>query len=634
MSGIAGIIEGSGRTVEAGMLSAMVHATPHLGIDGVRMVERDVAGMIRFELATTPEAVGRFQLAEHQPSSLLMAFDGRIDNRAELIDLASAEARGLPADATDCEIVLAAFRRLGDGVVERLVGDYALAVWNADRRRLFCARSPVGWRPLLWTLQGQRFAFATEPATLLRGLALERRPNEGAIAEHLASRFVTETETLWQGVYRLPPGHALAFANGQVQTWRWHEGPVADQSGLSPAQHVERFTELFDQALLATLRSAGPVAAHLSGGLDSSSVVCRTRQFVEDGRVAAMPLTVSARFPGEICDEGVWISAAEAQCGIRSAQVHGAAFDSAAMAQWCQQTLHLPLRPNTGGTLMATCDLLHQRGLKVLLTGEGGDDWLGGSFGHWPDLLRGGQWLSLFDQAFDRSRGLAGLLSAGRGIVERGLRPLVSSRRREQMLRPHLQFATQIPAWIDPDWARQTNLAARWQAAPAPPALASFGQAERWHVYSLARRHMNLDNGLAYAASRGVELRHPFHDLRLTRFLVGASGGVLRRHGVKKHLLREAMRGTLPEKIRMRMDKANISAPIIDGVAARLRDRPLRDLECVRRGWIRADVLETGHAQHMHWRNTNDAQAVPDVPYAPIWNAVAVDMWLENAFQV
>ncbi|MEP6915472.1 MAG: asparagine synthase-related protein, partial [Acidobacteriota bacterium] len=302
MSGIAGIVYTDGRPAEIATLDAMVRATPHLGIDGTETWHDGPAGLIRFALATTPEAVGETQPFTDSRSGLVIAFDGRLDNRAELLALLGAEAPS--AAAPDCAIALAAHGKLGDAFPERLTGDYALAIWDPARRRLFCTRSPLGFRPFLWTLQGNCFAFASEPATLIRGLALPRRLNEGAIGEHLSARFLTETETFWEGLQRLPQGHALALERGAVRTWCWHHGPFEDSSHLSDADHVERFTALLNQSLLAVLRSAGPVASHLSGGLDSSSIVCRVHELFEAGRADRMVQPFSARFPDTISDEG------------------------------------------------------------------------------------------------------------------------------------------------------------------------------------------------------------------------------------------------------------------------------------------------------------------------------------------
>jgi asparagine synthase (glutamine-hydrolysing) len=627
MSAIGGIVDWKGG-VDRSMLAAMITATP--GFTGTNGGEWDdgKAGLVHVALATTPEAVGEIQPHLEPVSGMAICFDGRVDNRTELRALIGREAP--PVDAPDCAIVLAAWQRIGDRLFDHLVGDYAFAVWNPATRQLVCARSPVGWRPLLWTTTPDGIAFATEPAMLIRGLGLSREINEGAIGEHLSARFVTETDTLWKHIQRLPPGHVLTADGRGIRTRRWLEGPFEDYSHLSDGDHVARFTELFDQALIATSRSAGPTAAHLSGGLDSSSVVCRSHQLVQSGAIAAMPRALSARFPGEDCDEGPWIEAVEAQCGIRSQTVVGARYDWDAAAEWSARTLHLPLRPNTAGTIVASCDWLQANHISVLLTGEGGDDWLTGGFAYFPDLLKSGRLPTLLRDGLSAGFGVS-LPQRLRWTLSSAIGPIVSAKRRARVLRPHLDFELAAPDWISSDWARRIDLADRWRQAAQPPALPRMAHEQRYAVYSLARRHVNLDNALCYVAGRGVELRHPFHDFRLTRFLIGAAGGMLRRNGLRKHLLRQAMRDTLPELVRHRRDKANLSAPIYDAVADRLRERSIRDLICVRAGWIDAAKIAEFEAEHAAWRTGGSAGAAPLSPYSPVWNAVALDLWLEHA---
>lgn len=629
MSGIAGLVYTDGRSMTSGPLERMAGATPHLGIDGIDRWQAGPAGLLRFALHTTPEAVGETQPHIDRASGDVILFDGRLDNRDALRAALGPDDPG--PRVADGAIALAAHHRFGEALPQQLVGDYAFAIWQPRLRRLFAARSPVGMRPFLWTRQKGFFAFASEPSTLVRGLDLPRRLNEGAIGEHLAARFVTDTDTFWDGIHRLPPGAALLLKDENVRTWRWFEGPFEDQSHLSDAEHVERFRTLFDQALIAATRCQGGVAAQLSGGLDSSAVVCRIDQLVRDGRIPGMVEAISARYPGEICDEGPWIAEVERQCDLQSAMVEGTRFDEAAAARWCADTLHLPLRPNTAGTIEAMCRHMAGRGIRVALTGEGGDDWLAGSRAHWPDLLRRGRWGRLAREAGTVGAGWRHPPRAARALLAEALGPLVSKRRRERVLHPHLDFSHDTPAWLSPDWARRIDLADRWAAAPQAPPLDHFYQTQRYRVYSLARRHINMDNVFSYVSSQGMELRHPFHDLRLTRFLMGASGDMLRRGDSKKYLLREAARGVLPEKIRQRTTKANISAPIIDAVTQRLKARPFREMHGVRNGWVDPAVLETIQAEHLAWRQTGSGPP-PMSAYAAVWNMVATDIWLEYAF--
>jgi asparagine synthase (glutamine-hydrolysing) len=627
MSAIGGIVDWR-HGIDPAMLPKMIAAAPGFtGANGSAWNDGN-AGFVRVALTTTPEAVGELQPWRDAASGTTLCLDGRIDNREELRALVGRDAP--PAEAPDGMIVLAAWQRLGNRLLERLAGDYAIAIWQPEARLLTCARSPVGWRPLLWTATAGGIAFATEPAMLIRGLGLSPAIDEGAVGEHLSARFVTETDTLWKNIQRLPPGYLLEADAGGVRTRRWLEGPFEDFSRLSDRDHIARFTDLFDQALTATARSAGPVAAHLSGGLDSSSVVCRSHKLVQAGVIATMPRALSARFPGEECDEGQWIEAVEAQCGIRSQTVVGARYDWGAAAEWSARSLHLPLRPNTAGTIVASCDWLQANGISVLLTGEGGDDWLAGGFAYFPDLLKAGRLPTLLRDGLSAGFGIT-FAQRLRWTLSSAIGPIVSARRRARVLRPHLDFALTAPDWISPDWARRIDLADRWRDAARPPALSRMAHEQRYAVYSLARRHMNVDNVLSYVASRGVELRHPLHDFRLTRFLMGAAGGVLRRNGLRKHLLREAMHDTLPDLVRNRRDKANLSAPIYDAVTERLRERPIRDLICVREGWVDGATISQFESTHAAWRAGGSGGQPPLSPYSPVWNAVAIDLWLEHA---
>ena len=626
MSAIGGIVDLRGG-LDVRVLPAIAAAAPSFSGVNSTSWNDDYAGLVHVMLATTPEA-----LTETQPwrdrSGTVITFDGRVDNRDELRAMIGNDAP--PRDAPDCVIVLAAWRRLGADLLDRLVGDYAFAIWDPAVRRLTVVRSPVGWCPLLWTERPGGIAFATEPAMLVRGLALSPGVDEATVGEMLSLRFVSETASFWNGIQRLPAGHLLEADAHGIRTRRWLEGPFADSSRLSDRDHIDRFTELFDQAIVATTRSAGPVAAFLSGGLDSSSVVCRSRQLVEAGKLAAMPRTLSGRFPGDACDEGEWIAAVEERCGIRTHDIVAAPYDWAAATAWTAQSLHLPLRPTAASIYTGSCDWLQANDTRVLLTGEGGDEWLTGGRSHFPDLLRAGRLRTLLQE---------GLSTASNATVAQRLRltassaigPIVSARQRASLLFPHLDFIIHPPAWIRPDWARRIGLADRWRHAPQPPALSGLAPQQRYGRYSMARRHINLDNIISWVSSRQIEMRHPLHDFRLTRFLLGAAGGMLQRNGLRKHLLREAMRGTLPDALIGRRDKANMSTPIVHAVTERLRERPIHQLSCVRLGWIDPEPLAAIEREHAAWRAGGMIGKMPHGSYGAVWNAVAADLWLEHA---
>jgi asparagine synthase (glutamine-hydrolysing) len=628
VSGIAGAVFLDGREVGDALLARMIEHTPHRGFDGTAAWHAGPAGLIRFAHATVPEAVGEKQPFVHPPTGIAMVFDGRIDNREELLP-----PSGVPAGAPDGDIALALFERFGDGFVARLVGDYTLAAWQPAARRLFVARSAGSWRRLLWTCHGNMFAFATEPRTLVDGLQLPRRLNEGAIGEFLAARFLTETETFWEGVQRLPQGSALSLENGRVRTWLWHRGPFEDWTDRTEAEHVERLRAAFDQALFSATRSSTAVAAQLSGGLDSSSVVCRATQLHRSGRIERQVMPVTVRFPGDSQDESEWSREVERYLQLPALVVAPRAYDLGVAQSWCAETLHLPLRPNALNTLAGMCERLRADGVRVLLTGEGGDDWLSGSRAHWPDLLASGRWPRLMREARDLMP-QASLAGRARALAMEAAGPLLSRRLRERLFRPFVDFGTHLPPWVSPDWARRAGLAQRWRSDPLPLRLPTYAQQNRYPVYSLGRRHINMDNALAFAAGHGVELRHPFHDLRVTRFVMGADGGVLRRGGVRKALLREAMRGVLPEKIRTRPDKADFTGGIVDAVTAYVREHPVERWHCARLGWIDAAEVRRSAEVFARWRAAGSPPPAPREHVLSVWAPLALHLWLEHAFRL
>lgn len=630
MSGIAGAVFTDGRPVGPDLLDRIAGSTFRRGFDGVQTWHDERAGMIRFAHATTPEARGETQPFVGADSGITLLLDGRLDNRAELLAFLGAEGMRLTG-APDGLIALRLFEREGREFVHRLVGDYAIAAWQPRTRKLDLFRSPMGWRPLLWAFDGTTFGFASEPRALILGLGFERRLNEGAIGEYLSARFVSETDTLWAGIERVPQGGAITFQNGSVSHWNWHGGPFEDLSNRSIDDHVERFNYLLNQSLEATIRSDGPVTAQLSGGLDSSSIVCRATHLFREGSLDRQIGAISARFPGEPHDETEWSSAVEAHLGITAEVVGALRFDPDVARQWCADSYQLPVRPNVLDSMGGVLKALESDGRRVLLTGEGGDDWLNGSLAHWPDRFMAGRWGKLFRHGAEQWPDEPWYVQARR-TLHSTLLPLASRKHRKALLTPHLDFRLDQPDWIRPDWVARIGLADRWHQKIARAGLRGMDQQSRYSVFSLGRRYTMVDTVLAFAESHGVEVRHPFHDLRLTRFFMGAGGEHLRKFNTRKYLLREAMKGTLPEKIRQRRTKSYFVSHQVDAIGELLRQRPVHELTAVKLGWIVPERIAAMHAPFEAWRRNGSEGPIPDGAWGPVWFTLATEMWLEHAF--
>ncbi|HEX6858915.1 MAG TPA: asparagine synthase-related protein [Caulobacteraceae bacterium] len=628
MSAIAGLLHTDGRPVAPDTLDRMIAAAPPRGMDGARQWRSGPFGAIRFAHATTPEAVG-----EVQPfigsSGAVGLLDGRLDNRDELLALLGASER--LRDAPDGMLALALYEKMGRDFVQKLVGDFAVAIWEASERRLSLFRSPLGWRPLVWTFDGKTAAFATDARTLVVGLDLPRVLNEGVFAEFLSGRLVAETETFWGNIKRVPQGGAVILKDGRAEVWPWHGGPIEDWTDRSMADHVEAFQALFDQALTAATRSNGRVTSQLSGGLDSSSIVCRATELYRAGKLGRQIDVITARFPGQAHDETPWSRSVEEHLGITAEVATSVPFTSEQARQWCASTYHIPVRPNALDTMAGVVSILKADGRRVLLTGEGGDDWLNGSLAHWPDLLAKGRWRSLLQHGRQNWPDAPWVIAALKTMVT-AARPHVLPRYRRAAVHPHLDWRIPDPHWLRPEWVKKVDLQDRWRRLLPRQGLDGFAQRSRYAVFTHGNRQAIAETALAYAESRGVEVRHPFHDARLTRFMMGAAGNHMRVLNRRKLILREAMRGTLPEMVRTRLDKAAFVNHSIDAHEMLLAERPVKDLLPVKLGWIDGDGIAALQTPYAKWRQEGSEGPLPNLPIGPVWFALATDMWLEHAF--
>ena len=210
-------------------------------------------------------------------------------------------------------------------------------------------------------------------------------------------------------------------------------------------------------------------------------------------------------------------------------------------------------------------------------------------------------------------------------------RPVFVPRYRQALLQPALDWRNPSIDWMRPEWCKQTQVEDRWRRLEARPGLRGFAQKSRYSVFSHGNRSLIAEGAIAYAESKGVEMRHPFHDRRLTSFAMGAAGIHLRDKTYRKRLLRAAMVGTLPEIVRTRTTKAIFVGHSVDAIDALLADRPASELLPVQLGWVDGACIEQLHAPFAAWRREGSTGAVPETTWGPVWNAISVDIWLRNA---
>jgi asparagine synthase (glutamine-hydrolysing) len=285
MSGIAVLYQWDGAPADHATVERMIAVIPYRSIDGFGVWRNGPVAIGHAKLETTPEAAAERSPFVDEASGLVLSMDGRVDNRDELAAELNSHGHRI-CTGTDAEIVLRAWQYWGAEAPARVIGDFAFALWDAPKRTLFCARDPLGVKGFYYFDGPGFFLCASELHQLFQDPRVVRRPNEPAIADILVRTPVDRKETLFEGVRRLEPAHYLNVSARGVEGRRYYDlDPSREIVYRSDDEYSGHFFSLFKEAVQCRLRSVKGVASELSGGLDSSAIVCLTEQLRHDGEV-------------------------------------------------------------------------------------------------------------------------------------------------------------------------------------------------------------------------------------------------------------------------------------------------------------------------------------------------------------
>jgi asparagine synthase (glutamine-hydrolysing) len=582
MCGFVAIISANGQPVDACVLDRMADLIRHRGPDGDGQFVEGAVGFAFRRLAIFDLAPTGHQPMASPDGRYVIVFNGAIYNFIEL--RRELEALGHTFRSTgDTEVLLTAWREWGAKCLPRLNGMWAFLIYDRIERRVFGARDRFGVKPLFWHRDGERVIFSSEIKCIRDSGLVQLSLDWQTIAEHLLEGRLDATErTLYSGVLRVPAG-AWFEADGSGIRWSPYWSLPEAVSALSvPKDPRAEWAALFDDAVKLRMRSDVPIGVLLSGGLDSSSIMCSmARQLgshgARRGRLFALCYT-DPEF-----DESPYLDATLHETGgtlERLATTPTALWHALSEHLWPQDK---PVHSFSSVVVHELMKLAHRRGIKVVLSGQGADELLAGynSYFHdyWLQLLRAGRIgatrreMAAFAHAHDRP--LAGLFSRTLGRAIRQILqsvpgyPLISRTRRRA-------------ARAKDDWVSNE---VRWHWEPSRcGTVRSLNDALR---SSLEQAHLPLylrtedRNSMAH----GVELRLPFLDYRLVSlaFRLGSEWKI--RGQYTKVLLRQAMAGRIPEIVRTRVQKFGFPTaaaqwfrgPLLEPLRDMLASRPVRE---------------------------------------------------------
>ncbi|HEX8179975.1 MAG TPA: asparagine synthase (glutamine-hydrolyzing) [Pyrinomonadaceae bacterium] len=629
MCGINGIALSSRarRDVDVGVLERMRDVIAHRGPDDAGIfVERNV-GLGHRRLSIVDVAAGQ-QPMTNEDGSLRIIFNGEIYNHAELRP--GLEARGhVYGTHCDTETILHLYEEDGARCVEHLRGMFAFAIWDSRRRELFIARDRLGVKPLYYveTPDGSLY-FASEIKALLAARAITPEINYAALPDYLANHATSDTETLFCGIKRLLPGHTLRWRDGDVQISRYWDISFAradEATGRSDDDYVEEWTELFRTSVRLRLMADVPLGMFLSGGIDSSAIAA-----VMSGMVAEPIKTFSVAFAEREANE---LEYARLVAHAYRTEHHEVVvspeefFAALPRLVWHEDE---PLAHPSSVALYFVSQLAAQH-VKVVLTGEGSDELLAG-YGRYRktvyNLALGARYHGLTPAAL-------------RHAVRRGIEHLPAAGARQKLARTFLCIPPEIESLYFDNFAVFPQ--ALQQALLTPETKERTGRLDPYAGvrHYLARTDADtLLNQLLYAdvktylhellmkqdqmsMAASIESRVPFLDHKLVEFTARLPERMKLRGWTTKYILRQSMKGVLPEPI-LKRRKMGFPVPVgawFRGPFRTIVDEYVLGERALARGLFAPSVVRQLVAEHQAGVGNHTER---------LWALVNFEMWLRQ----
>jgi asparagine synthase (glutamine-hydrolysing) len=613
MSVQAGIWNFDGKPVEHNLLANFSESLKQQGPDGESSIVDGSIALLYRPFHTTAES-----RLEKQPyrsrGGFIFTWDGRLDNRDELILQLHNELAG---DDTDVAIVAASFERWGTACFRYFVGDWAISIWNPLEHELLFACDYMCVRHIFYHLKKDRLWWST----LLTPLVLLSSDKFHLDDDYIAGYFANDPDshvTPYCEIRQVPAGQFVRIRNDSVSVQRyWRFSPQSRIRYKTDAEYEEHFRHVFRQSVRRRLRCGSPILAELSGGLDSSSIVCMADDILaKEGAQATRLETVSYYDRTEPHgDDWTYFQKVEGKRGRAGVHIDASTYGDSASLE-CPDFTALPGSLGVGRRLEAErASVIQNGGFRVVLSGMGGDEFLGGI----PDPRA--QLADLIVQF--RLATLAQQLIAWSLVKRRPWIHLMGDALVDLLpvsLGQHFIKRAKVEPWIEKDFAKRTKLSIRVLDVP-----------EHFGLWLPTRRSciggvLMMANKLAKwksAAPTLEETRYPYLDQSLIEFILSIPANQLLRPGERRSLMRRSLVGIVPQEILSRRTKQfGARTPI---VALEKNQKPLK---VVFDSPLSSSVGYVNQAQVL--QSLNAVRIGREVNIIQILRTVSLELWMRD----
>lgn len=566
MCGIAGIVNVSGAPVTQEVVRAMTRALSHRGPDDEGTWFGTGVGLGHRRLSIIDLSAAGHQPMTNEDGNLWITYNGEVYNAAAL--RAELEVAGhVFRSKTDTEVILHAYEEWGTHCLSRFNGMFAFAIWNERERKLFAARDQFGIKPFFYYFNGRTFVFGSEIKALFKCPEVPRRANLDVGFDYLAEGYLERgNETFFEEILQLAPGHAVVLTDSRLHTFQYYKiDPEHKVDVADPHEVVERFRALLEESVALRFVSDVTVATNLSGGLDSTALVSLAIRHLKATGGELPHYTFSACFDSAELDERPFIHKVSAELPLKLHYAFPA--QERLLEQIEEQTLRQD-QPVMSAAMIAKGEvmrLVRDTGIKVVLEGQGADEYLCGytAAARWAvaDFLQAGRWLTAANQFrhFQRIHSHSWFDSLT-GVVDIAFPRAASKlsiRRRLRRIRANGHTPIRY-SWLSDEFQSQRR--------PSELPRMASGELDNYCMRGMYERHLPFylrcddHNAMAF----GIEAREPFLDHRLVEFVMALPSEYRIRNGVSKWILREALRGIVPDSIRTYPGKRPFPTPQLE----------------------------------------------------------------------
>lgn len=605
MSAIAGIYHLNEEVIKLEHVSGLMGGLQKYPADDIQIWHNDHLFLGCHAQWITLESVGERLPYYDSVKGLAITSDAIIDNRDELFDRLQVE-RGQRSGIPDSQLILLTYCKWGEDTPKYLVGDFAFMIWDERKRQLFGARDFSGSRTLYYYFNQQRFAFCTTIQPLLSLPYIEKQINVQWFAEFLAIPGMNETVdtsiTVYKNIEQVPPSHSITVAGGRVNILRYCTLTSGEQLQLkSNQEYVEAFREVFQNAVASRLRTYRHVGAHLSGGLDSGSVVSFAAKalWMENKRLHTFSYVPPNDFidwtPKHLlADERPFIQSTVQHVGnITDHYMDFAGISPLSEINDWLETMEMPYKFFANSNwIKGIFEEAHDQGIGVLLNGGRGNlsiSW-GSALNHYATLLKKLKWIRLYHELNQYSKNVRGNRLRMLPVVGKIAFPFINR-----------VFTTnepqQVSMLINPDLARRTRVFDKLKEHGMNVMGSPYGN----NIYDERKKHFeevfpwNATGTLGTKLSLRYSLwkRDPTNDIRVIRFCLSVPEEQYVQNGLDRALLRRSTENYLPDKVRLNQSIRGVQGADCVHRMAPYWDTFIEELEQLSTDKLVAELIDT-----------------------------------------